>query len=358
MPRRSDRHFSTLSASSASSSSSISTNTGYGDIGSDCNKPLPSLPSKRKKASILGTLKRLPQALQGKRVEECSLQRRPAVRVKVQRRETFVMQTPDSPPRFLPDPACLGNFLLVGAQQRRSLARTSRPPHVTQLSSLSAIPEDSPFGDVFLNRSSSTISSTTPSLTHSASSANSGDQQQLTASPRSYFSDDSEEEEGGDLSDDDHQDFPEEASEVDDNLDPDLDINSFVSTIEDDRRWSSIFDVSPPSSVSSPPSTRPSSPFSVCTSPSPPSEITYVSPRLSSSSSFAPFEHGFRNRPPPIRTLHPGVGADGTYDLDDFKIILTEQPPSPQRKKFGRRASLPHPPLPHAARDDRRRGSA
>ncbi|BGP13693.1 hypothetical protein JCM10213_007080 [Rhodosporidiobolus nylandii] len=337
----------------------------------DYDKPLPDIPL-RKRASkhFLGALKRLPRALQGRR-EEGGLQRRPAVRIKVQRRETFIMQTAHSNPQHLPDPAFLGNRMLVGARDRHSLARAQLLAHVHPLA---PIPEDTPFADAFVNGSSSTFASSTPSLSDGASSIASSSSsapsfEDPTASPISWFSDDSadeDEEEGGRMSEceDDELDFPEDEDDAgfdDEDLTSDLDIGSFVSELEDERRWSSIFGMSSPSTCSSSSasivtSSRPCSPASFASLPTPLDTIAYVSPRVSTSSTFATFERDFRSRPLPLTNLQPGVSSDGTFDLSDFAMILTEEPPSPQRRKF-RRASLPHPPLATQEQQEQRRGS-
>ncbi|GAA5916844.1 hypothetical protein JCM6882_006372 [Rhodosporidiobolus microsporus] len=349
----------------------------------DCNKPLPSVPATTKRTrQFLTALKRLPQALKDKRDSGYSLQRRPALRIRLERRETFVMQTSHLNPQPLPDPEYLGNRLLLGEQDRRSLARATLLHHIHPLA---PIPEDLPYADVFLNRSSSTLSASPSSSCHEGASYRRPTSPLFdpTAPPRSYFSDDSsdtgdEESEGhfscGETCDE--EDFPEDEDDTlefeDEDLTSDSELRSFVSDLEDDKRWSTLFSPlststssASSSAASSPPTSPPSTtPFHNSPPASPrstllPSSIPYHSPLPSTAgdAAFATFERGFRSRPLslPFTTFYPGVGSDGSYDLDDFRIILTEEPPSPTKR--GRRHSNGQRILTAEGKNKERRGS-
>ncbi|GAA6029424.1 hypothetical protein JCM8097_003671 [Rhodosporidiobolus ruineniae] len=323
------------------------------------DKPLPELPrSRRPSRELFSALRRLPAALQAKRAAGLGLHRRAAVRIKVVQRETFVMQPPThASPSSLPDPAYLGNRLLVGEKDRRSLARA---PLLAHFHPLAPIPEDLPFANAFFSSSSSTLSTTLESGSE-AGCATAPSSADLLASPKSYFSDDSSDEDDdtcswwdGDRSDDDEegQDFPtdevcpieEDSGAVDDeDLASDFDMRSFVSKLEEDQRRSRLFSSSTSSSTcpSSPSSSLATSPpVSPATTPARTlSPIPYRLPPLSglSSPSFTDFDQAFPpRRPHSFTALYPGVGSDGTYDLDDFDFRVGGKAQSPCRSRAGR----------------------
>ncbi|GAA6003159.1 hypothetical protein JCM10207_001777 [Rhodosporidiobolus poonsookiae] len=346
------------------------------------DKPLPDLPvGKRSSKHLFSTLCRLPQALKAKRQEGCTLQRRPAIRIKPQRRETFVMQAPHHTSQALPDPAYLGNRLLLAEKDRRSLARSSAFAHIHPLAPIS---EQYSYTEYLRDGSASNRVSTPPSLDdNSDSSSPSILDFDPTASPRSYFSDDSPSDSEGAFSiyeyasESDCDDFPldEEAFDADDeDLTSDLDVQSFVDKLEDDRRWSSLFDERLSSVCSSP---SPSSSSSPCLSPPElrslaPSPLPHldVAPYLPSAATarhafYLPAEHDFplfsspAFSPPRMSTPPPPPAAAAPITLDHFDFTLTSEPPSPTGRRF-RRGSLPLPPpspTRRPRRNDERRGS-
>ncbi|GAA5861768.1 hypothetical protein JCM8547_000730 [Rhodosporidiobolus lusitaniae] len=306
------------------------------------DKPLSSTPIRLKAAkSFLGAFKRLPQALQAKKEAACSLQRRPAIRIKVQRRETFVFQTAPYNPQPLPDPALLGNRLLVGERDRHRLARATLLAHIHPLLPLQ---EDTPYLAPAWNGSSSTCSLSIPT----ASSVCSSPSSDPSSTPRSWFSDDSSIEEvssieGSPCPSDDEDDFPEDegarSDDDDEDLTSNLDVVSFVSQHGEQGRWSVLYDgLSSPS----PSSSRSTTPYSSPRTPSrcPLPSLNDYLPFPTTSLLPAPLERPHR-RPMPV-------------NLDDFNIILTEEPPSPRRRT--RRSSLPvRESL--GGKNDERRGS-